>query len=141
MKQFDLEAAKNGAPVCTRDGRKARIICFDRKTEFDTIVALVEDKGIEWTTTCDKNGRFIQTKEHPNDLMMYEKPEPQLKPFDKVLVRIGEKEKWDIDIFSHKCEGDGLTYVCLCYRWAYCIPYEGNEHLLGTTDSPKEDEA
>ena len=27
---FDLEAAKQGKPIYTRDGRKARIICFDR---------------------------------------------------------------------------------------------------------------
>lgn len=30
LKEFDIEAAKAGKPVCTRDGRKARIICFDR---------------------------------------------------------------------------------------------------------------
>lgn len=32
MKEFDLEKAKAGHPVCTRNGNKARIICFDRKT-------------------------------------------------------------------------------------------------------------
>ena len=31
LKEFDLEAAKSGKPICTRDGRKARIICFDKK--------------------------------------------------------------------------------------------------------------
>lgn len=31
LKPFDLEAAKAGKPVCTRDGRKARIICWDKK--------------------------------------------------------------------------------------------------------------
>ena len=31
LKPFNLEAAKQGKPVCTRDGRKARIICFDAK--------------------------------------------------------------------------------------------------------------
>jgi len=41
MKRFNLEAARQGAPVCTRDGHKARIICFDRK-EGQPIVALVE---------------------------------------------------------------------------------------------------
>ena len=29
LKPFDLEAAIQGKPVCTRDGRKARIVCFD----------------------------------------------------------------------------------------------------------------
>lgn len=33
LKPFDLEAAKAGKPVCTRDGRKARIISFDRHGE------------------------------------------------------------------------------------------------------------
>jgi len=40
LKPFSLEAAKAGKPVCTRDGRKARIICFDRK-DIKPIVALV----------------------------------------------------------------------------------------------------
>ena len=31
LKPFDLEAARAGSPVCTRDGRKARIVCFDKK--------------------------------------------------------------------------------------------------------------
>ena len=31
LKEFDIEVAKAGKPVCTRDGSKARIICFDKK--------------------------------------------------------------------------------------------------------------
>lgn len=31
MKEFDLEKAKAGHPVCTRDGHEARILCFDRE--------------------------------------------------------------------------------------------------------------
>ena len=50
LKPFDLEAAKAGKPVCTRDGRKARIICFD-KQEGLPIVVLVETK---------KNGRVTE---------------------------------------------------------------------------------
>ena len=42
LKEFDLEAAKAGKPVCTRDGRKARIICFDRiNGDYYKIVACV----------------------------------------------------------------------------------------------------
>lgn len=41
LKPFDLEAAKAGKPVCTRDGRKARIICFDR-VNSKSILALVD---------------------------------------------------------------------------------------------------
>lgn len=41
LKPFNLEEAKAGKPVCTRDGRKARIICFDAKGDYP-IVALIE---------------------------------------------------------------------------------------------------
>lgn len=43
-KPFDLEAAKKGAKVITKDGRQVRILCFDAKliNEKATIVALVE---------------------------------------------------------------------------------------------------
>ena len=55
----------------------------------------------------------------------------ELKPFDKVLVRNFSKDKWSISFFSFKKED---FYVCLNHcSWNQCIPYEGNEHLLGTT--------
>lgn len=48
LKPFDLEAAKAGKPVCTRDGRKARIICYDRQSDHGfPLVALVENPGAE----------------------------------------------------------------------------------------------
>lgn len=47
LKPFDLEAAKAGKPVCTRDGRKARIICFDLKNDEYPIVAAVENDSSE----------------------------------------------------------------------------------------------
>ena len=34
LKPFNLDAAKQGKPVCARDGSKARIICFDRKDDI-----------------------------------------------------------------------------------------------------------
>lgn len=43
-KPFDLEQAKAGKPVYTRDGHKARIICFDAKLENYSIIALVKKK-------------------------------------------------------------------------------------------------
>lgn len=59
------------------------------------------------------------------------KPKVELKPFDKVLVRNDKEDQWSANIFSYQvrdmfhCLGEGY--------WRYCIPYEGNEHLLGTT--------
>lgn len=58
LKKFDLEAAKAGKPVYTRDGRKVRIICFDAKC-IKPIVALIQgsdnSEQIEYYT---ENGVF-----------------------------------------------------------------------------------
>lgn len=62
------------------------------------------------------------------------KPKIELKPFDKVLVRNQKTEEWSANIFSHTDKTDEyLDYVCVNGRWEFCIPYIGNEHLLGTT--------
>ena len=58
-----------------------------------------------------------------------------LKPFDRVLVRDDLSNKWDADLYSYM-EGD--IFCCISNYWNYCIPYEGNEHLLGTTNNPEE---
>lgn len=54
----------------------------------------------------------------------------QFKPFDKVLVRDIDENEWECSLFSHIDE-EGY-YVCVGSWWMQCIPYEGNEHLLGT---------
>ena len=62
------------------------------------------------------------------------KPKVELKPFDKVLVRQRETEEWGANIFSHIYKTDEyLDYVCIHGTWEFCIPYDGNEQLLGTT--------
>ena len=61
-----------------------------------------------------------------------------LKPFDKVLVRYNKDNKWCCSFFSHIDK----EHCSHCYKYVttagksypYCIPYEGNRHLRGTTD-------
>ena len=70
LKPFDLEAAKAGKPVCTRDGRKARIICFDRENE-QPIVALIKNNERECIDTFFNNGHSVsKTNGATADLMM-----------------------------------------------------------------------
>lgn len=54
-----------------------------------------------------------------------------LKPFDKVLVRDSDKDMWTATLFSHL---RGMTFYIVGGWYNQCIPYEGNQHLLGTTD-------
>ena len=69
LKPFSLEAAKAGKPVCTRDGRKARIICFDAKGD-KPIIALVEMGTAETPNNYPIDGKAVSAKEASCDLMM-----------------------------------------------------------------------
>lgn len=60
-----------------------------------------------------------------------------LKPFEsRVLVRDKNKGKWIGHFFSHYDSNSDRPYVCIgvdgLSEYKRCIPYEGNEHLLGT---------
>lgn len=67
------------------------------------------------------------------DQVTDQKQETELKPFDKVLVRDRDDRKWGCDFFCHLGDKEGV-FVCISSWWRQCIPYEGNEHLLGTTN-------
>lgn len=61
------------------------------------------------------------------------KPKVELKPFDKVLVRDSKSDNWRANLFGYI--GKDGYYRCVYANWVYCIPYAGNEHLLGTTNN------
>ena len=60
------------------------------------------------------------------------KKEHQFKPFEKVLVRDSIDDVWRASFFSHIKENDGRYVTTFC-TWKFCIPYIGNESLVGTT--------
>ena len=69
LKPFNLEAAKAGKPICTRDGRKARIICFDAKGNYP-IIALIDNTTKETDLHYTLSGRAHVYTEADYDLMM-----------------------------------------------------------------------
>lgn len=71
-----------------------------------------------------------------------EKPKYDFKPFDKVLVRDEDDKEWHISLFAREIvdDSDGLSYKYECSNgtlWNCCIPFEGNEYLLGTAENPE----
>ena len=64
------------------------------------------------------------------------KKKSQFKPFEKVLVRDAESDKWRCAFYTH-FEPNGIYhYGTIIGMYAMCIPFEGNEHLVGTTKNP-----
>ena len=80
LKEFNLETAKSGKPVCARDGRKARIICFDRVTNSTNneytgslVVLITNPNGDEQSWYYTDKGILAGRDEYDNhkyDLMM-----------------------------------------------------------------------
>lgn len=71
MRKFDLEAAKRGAAVCTRDGRNARIIAFDCKgCGRKPILALIDMGDWEQSASWTERGEIIEDFKDASDLMM-----------------------------------------------------------------------
>ena len=101
-----------------------RCVAFDEKKGCAIKKEELKHDDVEEVLTGDGSIVFLRHKKH------------EFQQFDKVLVRDTDKGYWRASFFSH-ISGD--WYVCVGDEWRQCIPYEGNEHLLGTTDKPKEE--
>lgn len=148
FKRGDIVIKDGGGMAAVFDGW-----ANDTYTEFNTTVNLYCDNNTGEEEVCttllfrkateeernqfiEKVERILKGKYNPDTLQVEPiKPECPFKPFDKVLVRDAEGLEWYANYFSHYREYDqGYPYACMGVYYRYCIPYEGNEHLLGTTD-------
>lgn len=117
FKPFDLEAAKAGKPVCTRDGRKARIICFDAKRkDGKNIMALIPSKeypGFEDLVAYPNNGNYHGGHENDGDLMMLpEKKEGWVNIYNRNRPRTSSENCYimtGVSVFETK-EG-AISYI------------------------------
>ena len=112
LKEFNIEAAKAGKPVCTRDGRKVRIICFDAECN-KPIVALIYDCNKETVFQYLKSGRFFVDQIDKYDLMMLpQKKEGGVniyKDFEDTVCCIYSTEKEALE--EKETEEDYITTV------------------------------
>lgn len=131
----------------------------DDYTEFNTTINYYKDHTFGEEEVCDTEcfvkandeqktlfiaaaEKYYGGKDNPETLQVEPvkvvKPKCSFKPFDKVLARCNEDSVWRCELFSHyNTFNKQCPYVCLSSVYKYCIPYEGNQHLLGTTNNPK----
>lgn len=65
-------------------------------------------------------------------------PEYKFKPFDKVLMRDDNHDKWRPLFFSNYTDDEDYPYKAIGESgYSQCIPYEGNEDLYWTTNKPE----
>lgn len=106
------------------------------ETEF--FAKVTDEERAEFIAAAEKyyGGKYNPETLHVEPVKVIE-PKCSFKPFDKVLVRCGNGI-WGATFFSRCDNKSAWAYVGVdCNNWEQCIPYEGNEHLLGTDKSPE----
>lgn len=122
LKPFDLEAAKAGKPVCTRDGRKARIICFDYKGDSNAypilaLISTINSRGVpsEIIAKYTEDGRYVKYNnvEYNEDLMILpEKKEGWMNTYNHNRPRTSSENCYimtGVSVFETK-EG-AISYI------------------------------
>ena len=129
---------------------KSAVFMIDAMTDnYVTIIAYVDKYSIFRTggrillnyipASEDMKKKFFDAMDKAGytwDGETLKKKEPQFKPFEKVLVRDAESDKWRCAFYSHFEPNSIYHHITVGSTYAMCIPFEGNEHLVGTTKNP-----
>ncbi len=67
MKRFNLAKAKQGDEVCTKDGKAAKILLFDRTGRDFPLVAIIDNKTVYYYS---EKGKFYMDRDSEKDLKM-----------------------------------------------------------------------
>lgn len=89
LKPFDIQKAREGKPVYIRDGRKARILCYDFKQneEYPILVAVENKDGKECALLYSNDGISEMYKSSNNELaMLPEKKEGWVNVYNSLGV-------------------------------------------------------
>jgi hypothetical protein len=70
LKPFDIEKAKAGAKVVTREGKNVRIICYDKIGTEHPIVALIDAGNVEMVFSFTEKG-YHERYEQPHSLDLF----------------------------------------------------------------------
>lgn len=110
MKAFDIEKAKAGAEVCTRDKRAVRIIEFNKRSVCGhTIVALIDNGATEELHTYFNNGRIDLSREKNEDLFLVGSIEERWANIyaDDTIRACGSLYYTEEDAIAHKDDEEG----------------------------------
>lgn len=102
------------------DATHLRFCRLANEEEKERLFQAIKDNGYKW----DDENKLVRKK---FDITT-------LKPFEsKVLVRDDDCEIWRASYWGCLLEREECMYDTTRGSYAQCVPYEGNEHLLGTT--------
>lgn len=143
--------------TCTEETQKVQKKLFELKYKYvsgsqavkeDIYLLYIYNGGVfkcgtDLGTWISDTARRIE----PNEILSLELKEEEkpkfdpktLRPFEKVLVRDKEGDRWRCNLFCHINEELMRKYFCVFDNWIYCIPYnEETKHLHDTNNEAPE---
>ena len=125
-----------GNTWCGRDA----IVRYATEEEKTKLFDALAKEGKRWNAEKKviEDIKPIPKKNNPKYKKVSDKPEHEFQPFERVLVRDQKTDKWTVDLYGSKRKVVHYNYKCVGGLCVYCIPYEGNEHLLDTTNDPED---
>ena len=144
FKEGDIVVDRNGDIILVSKANDSRIISnavlyTDGSFTIydDAITYFHSDIRLAYITERNKFYSSLVKRNYKYDKEQHKLVKQEFKPFDRVLVRVRDTDTWEADIYlGYDKEDKYGRYKCTRMNYHYCIPYEGNEYLLGTTDSP-----
>lgn len=106
------------------DDTPLRFCRLANEEEKERLFHAIKEDGYKWN---DETKTFEKLSPSKFDITT-------LKPFDKVLVRDYDEQLWTADLFGYYHGKTMHPFRCVGNNTNQCVPYEGNKHLLGTTD-------
>ena len=105
---------------------KSHNIRLATEEEKEKLFQVIKDNGYKWNAESKTLEKLIAPKFDITTFIPFE---------SRVLVRDSEMGIWVPDFFGCLDNSNEYPYMVVSgIRWKYCIPYEGNEHLLGKCD-------
>lgn len=116
LKPFNLEAAKAGKPVCTRDGRKTRVLCYDFKQneEYPILVAVENKDGKECALLYSNDGISEMYKSSNNEL----------------AILLEKKEGW-VNVYK-ECDGEYYVEKVVYKIKGHAVENASSQNYVGT---------
>ena len=131
----NVDIVTNGSVIeVTQEWNKAPNENAEKYIEYINTELKKVNKRLNLETLEVENIGSIPKRPKPTYKKESDPTEHEFEPFEKVLVRDQKTDKWTVDLYGFEEKEDGYNYQCVGGCCVYCIPYEGNEHLLGTTN-------
>ena len=119
-----------------KDIGKAAILYANGDFTAEAAFTITSD-GLTLAKSSDRNKlfSFLIRRGYKYNKVQHNIKKQCFKPFDRVLVRDKDTDPWEADIYlGYNEENKYCPYKCASMNHQFCIPYEGNKHILGTTN-------